>query len=83
MSTRRSTPCRPVGRAGGAHQAVGTGHAVLSCREAVSGSSRLIRADDFYGRTSFQTLGHYLTTAADRDGVYDYCMLAMRCTNIV
>lgn len=39
----------------------GTGQAVLSCRELVSGPFAVINADDYYGRDAFQLLARYLT----------------------
>ncbi|MDF1512922.1 MAG: sugar phosphate nucleotidyltransferase, partial [Anaerolineae bacterium] len=53
----------------------GTGHAVYACREVVHSPFAVINADDFYGRTAFQTLGAYLQTAQDDDNAYDYCMV--------
>jgi UTP-glucose-1-phosphate uridylyltransferase len=53
----------------------GTGHATLSCRNVVHSPFAVINADDFYGRSSYQTLCDYLRSAQDRDGVYDYCMV--------
>jgi hypothetical protein len=53
----------------------GTGHAVLSCKDAVHTPFAVINADDFYGATAFQALGQYLRQAQDHDGVYDYCMV--------
>jgi len=53
----------------------GTGHATLSCRNVVHSPFAVINADDFYGRSSYQTLGDYLRSAQDRDGMYDYCMV--------
>ncbi|MFC1461971.1 NDP-sugar synthase [Verrucomicrobiota bacterium] len=43
----------------------GTGHALLVCRELVSGPFAVINADDFYGRTSFETLARFLTATTD------------------
>ena len=53
----------------------GTGHATLSCRHVVHAPFAVINADDFYGRTSYQTICGYLENAQDRDGVRDYCMV--------
>jgi len=53
----------------------GTGHATLSCRDVVGSPFAVINADDFYGRSSFQTLCDYLKGAHDRSGVYNYCMV--------
>jgi dTDP-glucose pyrophosphorylase len=53
----------------------GTGHATLSCRNVVHSPFAVINADDFYGRSSYQTLCDYLQNARDRHDVYDYCMI--------
>ena len=53
----------------------GTGHATLSCKNVVHSPFAVINADDFYGRSSYQTLCDYLRSAQDRDGVYNYCMV--------
>jgi UTP-glucose-1-phosphate uridylyltransferase len=53
----------------------GTAHATLSCKNVVHSPFAVINADDFYGRSSYQTLCDYLKNAQDRDGVYDYCMV--------
>ncbi len=42
----------------------GTGHAILSAREAVTTPFMVINADDFYGRASYQRLADYLRQAA-------------------
>ena len=51
----------------------GTGHAVLSCINAVEGPFAVINADDYYGRTAFRIVYDYLTTHAD-DDKYRFCM---------
>jgi len=44
----------------------GTGHAILVCREAVSGPFAALNADDFYGRESYDALAPFLReTSAD------------------
>lgn len=53
----------------------GTGHATLSCRNVVHSPFAVINADDFYGRSSYQTLCDCLRSAQDHDGVYNYCMV--------
>jgi hypothetical protein len=53
----------------------GTAHATLSCRHVIDAPFAVINADDFYGRTSYQSICDYLKNAQDRDGVYDYCMI--------
>jgi hypothetical protein len=59
----------------------GTGHAVLSCQDAVHTPFAVINADDFYGATAFQALAQYLGQAQDRDGVYDYGMVGYALRN--
>ncbi len=53
----------------------GTGHAILCAKKAVTAPCAVINADDFYGYDSFRTMGDYLRTAEDKDGVYDYSMV--------
>jgi hypothetical protein len=50
----------------------GTGHAVLSCREAVGENFGVINADDFYGSGSYKILADFLRSAADAGGKGDY-----------
>jgi NDP-sugar pyrophosphorylase family protein len=52
----------------------GTGHAVLSCAEAVDGPFVVINADDYYGRSAFAQIYDYLTTHED-DEKYRYAMV--------
>ncbi len=52
----------------------GTGHAVLSCRNAVDTPFAVINADDFYGASTFRLLNDYLTSGADTQGMYRYSM---------
>lgn len=53
----------------------GTGHAVLSCKDAVHEPFAVINADDFYGPGAFQALADYLRQAQDQEsGPYDYSM---------
>ena len=52
----------------------GTGHAVLSCRNAVDTPFAVINADDFYGSSAFKLLNDYLTSGADAEGRYRYSM---------
>src|SRR5690606_27736278 len=54
----------------------GTGHAVLSCKDAVNEPFAVINADDFYGAGAFQALADFLRVAKDpEDGPYNYCMV--------
>lgn len=53
---------------------LGTGHALLSCRNVVDKNFAIINADDFYGRESFVKIADYLrNTSSDSK---DYCMVA-------
>lgn len=61
----------------------GTAHAVMVCKGAVSTQFAAINADDYYGFGAFQTIGEYLRGAADRDGLYDYCMVGYPIKNTV
>jgi len=38
----------------------GTGHAIRSCREVIDGPFAVVNADDFYGRSAYQTVADYL-----------------------
>ena len=58
----------------------GTGHAVLCCRDAVDGPFAVINADDFYGRSSYQTIYDFL--AADRPE-NEHAMVAYQLKNTV
>ena len=54
----------------------GTGHAVLSCKDAVNEPFAVINADDFYGAGAFQALSAFLRGAKDPEGgPYNYCMV--------
>jgi len=52
----------------------GTGHAVLSCIQAVDGPFAVINADDYYGPEAFSLIYKYLTTHPD-DDKYRYTMV--------
>jgi UTP-glucose-1-phosphate uridylyltransferase len=53
----------------------GTGHAILSCRNAVDSPFAVINADDFYGPSSYQTLYRHLYENRDRVDHRNYCMV--------
>ena len=53
---------------------LGTGHALLSCRDVVDENFAIINADDFYGRESFVKIAEYLKNL-DKNSK-DYCMVA-------
>jgi len=60
----------------------GTGHAVLSCKDAVHEPFAVINADDFYGPGAFQALADYLRQAQDLEGgPYDYSMAGYELEN--
>ena len=61
----------------------GTGHAILSCKEAVNGAPfAVINADDYYGREAFKLMFDYLSSAQD-DGKYRYSMIGYQLKNTV
>ncbi len=60
----------------------GTGHAILSCIQAVQGPFAVINADDFYGREAFALIYDYLSTHED-DEKYRYTMVGYQLKNTV
>jgi len=52
----------------------GTGHAVLVAKELIHEPFAVINADDFYGRSGYQLLADYLSSAED-NSTADYCMV--------
>ena len=59
----------------------GTGHAVLVCDSAIDGPFGVINADDYYGRSAFQTLYDFLK--GDRCNEQTYCMVGYLLKNTV
>ncbi len=59
----------------------GTAHAVLSSHTVVDTRFAVINADDFYGRTSFQSLYGYLSSIQEDTGLQEYCMVGYRLEN--
>lgn len=65
----------------------GTGHAILSCKEAVCGPFAVINADDYYGAQAFAVIYRYLARAADAEdaakgrGKYRYAMVGYEIEN--
>jgi len=59
----------------------GTGHAVLVCDPAIDGPFGVINADDYYGRSAFQTLFDFLKS--DRCNEKIYCMVGYLLKNTV
>lgn len=58
----------------------GTSHAVLSCRDEITGPFAVINADDYYGKVAFQEMYRFLTETADGDK-YHYAMVGYRVEN--
>lgn len=52
----------------------GTGHAVLSCIDAIDGPFAVINADDYYGREAFKKIYDFLASNED-DDKYRYAMV--------
>jgi dTDP-glucose pyrophosphorylase len=59
----------------------GTAHAVLCCKEIVDASFAVINADDFYGRSAYQSLADYLQQAKIQNSVSEFCMIGYRLEN--
>ena len=59
----------------------GTAHAALAARHAVSGPFAIINADDYYGRSAFQSVYSHLENGRDRQG--HYAMVGYRLRNTV
>ncbi|MBN2447813.1 MAG: nucleotidyltransferase [Phycisphaerae bacterium] len=67
----------PVGRT----KPWGTGHAVLAAADVVAEPFAVINADDFYGRSSFATLGEFLSReTVDGDSTYAMVGFTLRDT---
>ncbi len=58
----------------------GTGQAVISAAEAITGPFAVINSDDFYGRSSFKCLADYLSGL--KDGAKgEFCMVGFKLSN--
>ena len=53
----------------------GTGHAVLSCRNAVNGPFAVINADDYYGREAFRLAYEFLSKNGEESSSAHYMMV--------
>jgi len=53
----------------------GTGHAVLSAKDAVKTPFAVINADDFYGAETYKLLNNFLSANQDSQDKYKYCMV--------
>lgn len=58
----------------------GTGHAILCCKDVIDGPFAVINADDYYGRSAFETIYSQLTKAED-DYLYHYAMIGYELYN--
>lgn len=58
----------------------GTAHAILCCKDAIKEPFAVINADDYYGRSAFQTLYDFLITHED-DEKYRYAMVGYELGN--
>lgn len=59
----------------------GTGHAVLSCFDAIDGPFAVINADDYYGSHAFKMAYDFLTTNEDSEDCYRYMMVGYKVEN--
>ena len=61
----------------------GTCHAILAARKVVDGPLAVVNADDYYGPEAFKTIYDYLSTHADSEDCYEYCMVGYLLGNTV
>lgn len=59
----------------------GTGHAILSCIDALHEPFVVINADDYYGKEAFVKVNHFLEKAVATDKRYNFCMAGFRLGN--
>lgn len=59
----------------------GTGHAVLSAKNAVKTPFAVINADDFYGANTYKMLNNFLSSNIDSEDKYKYCMVGFKIEN--
>ncbi len=59
----------------------GTGHAVLSCIDAIDGPFAVINADDYYGSHAFEMAYDFLSSNEEEDGIYHYMMVGYKLEN--
>lgn len=60
----------------------GTGHAVLACKQNISGPFAVINADDYYGQDAFNKIYDFLSKVQD-DDKYRYTMVGYELRNTV
>jgi hypothetical protein len=59
----------------------GTGHAILTARDAVSTPFLAINADDYYGRTAFEAMAGYLGSKSGVEKTHEFAMVGYRLAN--
>lgn len=59
----------------------GTGHAVLSCIDVVTGPLVVINADDYYGQNAFKMAYDFLTQNEDAEDCYHFMMVGYQLKN--
>lgn len=64
----------------GREKPLGTGHAILCCKDVIDGPFMVINADDFYGRDAFKVMYQQLLRQQD-DEKYRYSMVGYRLGN--
>lgn len=76
------TECIPEGCSvpEGREKPLGTGHAILCCKDVIDGPFMVINADDFYGRDAFRVMYNQLLKQQD-DDMYRYSMVGYRLGN--
>lgn len=58
----------------------GTGHAILCCKDAIDGPFAVINADDYYGKSAFQSIYDQLSRVGDGEK-YQYTMVGYELYN--
>ncbi len=58
----------------------GTGHAILCCRDVIDGPFAVINADDYYGKSAFESIYNQLTKVSDGEK-YQYTMVGYKLYN--
>jgi hypothetical protein len=59
----------------------GTAQAILACRDAVRTPFMAVNADDFYGRTAFETMARFLRKPVSGEGTPEFAMVGYRLAN--
>ncbi len=58
----------------------GTGHAILCCEEVIDGPFAVINADDYYGKSAFQSVFNFLSQVQD-ENKYQFSMVGYKLYN--